>query len=86
MGDVKIRGYTVAQFPNPPLFIALIAVVVSWFLNDGTTFWGVSRAVFFVALTIWAWQELADGVNGFRRVLGALGLAFVIFSITRDLS
>lgn len=86
MGDLKIKGYTVAQSPNPPLFIALLALIAGWFLDEGTTPWGASRAVFFVATAIWAWQELADGVNGFRRVLGALGLGFVIFSITRDLS
>lgn len=46
----------------------------------------MSRAVFFVGLTIWAYLELAEGVNGFRRVLGAVGLAYVIFAITKELS
>lgn len=81
----KIRGYTVAQFPNAPLTIAILAAIASRFFDDGTTAFGLTRAIFYVGLTAWAYLELAEGVNGFRRVLGALGLAFVLMSITRDL-
>jgi len=84
--DFKVRGYTLGQAPNLPVIIAVLAAVLSRFLADGSLAYGLSRAVFFVALTIWAWMELSEGVNGFRRVLGAAGLAFVIYSLTRDLS
>ena len=84
--DFKVNNYTVAQFPNAPLAIALIAVVAGRLLNEGSTAYCLSRAVFYVGLTIWAYLELVQGVNGFRRFLGAAGLAYVIYSVTRDLN
>ncbi len=84
--SLKIKGHTVAQFPNAPLAVAILAAIASRFFDEGSVAHGLSRAIFYVALTIWAYMELADGVNLFRRVLGALGIAFVLMSITRDLS
>ncbi|MBK5233874.1 MAG: hypothetical protein JJE13_12950 [Thermoleophilia bacterium] len=84
--SLKIRGYTVAQLPNAPIIVAILAAIASRFFDEGSVACGLSRAIFYVALTIWSYMELADGVNGFRRVLGALGIAFVLISITRDLS
>lgn len=84
--SLKIGDYTVAQFPNTPLAIAIVAAIASRFFDEGSVAHGLSRAIFYVALTIWAYMELADGVNAFRRALGALGIAFVLMSITRDLS
>ena len=83
--DLKIRGYTVAQFPNLPLGMALAGLFLSWVLSSGSTAHAVSRAVFYVGLAVWAWLELSDGVNGFRRVLGAVGLAWVVVSLSGQL-
>ena len=79
--DLKIRGYTVAQFPNLPLGLALAGLVAGWILSSGSAAHALARAVFFVGLGIWAWLELSDGVNGFRRVLGAAGLAYTVVSL-----
>ena len=76
----------VAQLPNLPLALALVAVVAGHIFNEGSTAWGISRAVFFTGIAIWAWLELTEGVNGFRRVLGAGGLAWVIWSLSGDLA
>ncbi len=76
----------VAQVPNLPLVLALIAVVAGHIFTEGSTAWGISRAVFFAGLTIWAYLELAEGVNGFRRVLGAGGLAWVVWTLSGDLT
>jgi hypothetical protein len=84
-GDLKIRGYTVAQFPNAPLGVALAGLVLSWILSSGSTAHAFARAVFYVGLAVWAWLELSDGVNGFRRVLGAAGLVWVLVSLSGDL-
>jgi hypothetical protein len=84
-GDLKIRGYTVGQFPNPPLIAAFAGLIVSWILSSGSTGYALARAVFYVGLGVWAWLELSDGVNGFRRVLGAAGLLFVLVSLSGDL-
>jgi len=83
--DLKIRGYTVAQFPNLPLGTALAGLALSWILSSGSTAHAVARAVFYVGLGVWAWLELTDGVNGFRRVLGAAGLAWVVISLSGQL-
>ncbi|MBK5109904.1 MAG: hypothetical protein JJE10_00895 [Thermoleophilia bacterium] len=86
MSDRKIRGYTVAQTPNPPLVAAFIGGVVSLISSDGSLVHGVARAVFIVGLAIWAYGELTEGVNGFRRALGAAGLAIVLVSLVSSFS
>ena len=86
MTDRKIRGYTVAQTPNPPLWVALIGGLVSLIADDGSLLYGVARSAFIIGLTIWAWGELTEGINGLRRVLGAAGLAVVLVSLTTTFS
>jgi hypothetical protein len=71
---------TLAQWPNPPLWIALAGALVGR-LTHGRAHW-IATAVFFMALTVWAYLEVTDGVNWFRRVLGAAGLAYVLVRIT----
>lgn len=81
--SVEIRGVTVAQFPNPPLAVALAAAGVGAIIG-GAAEAGAS-AVFHIALGIWAWEEATAGVNGFRKALGAGGIAFVTASLAREL-
>lgn len=66
--DFKIRGYTVGQSPNPPLWTALAALLVAALTDHGTVH-DLARSGFYVALTVWAHEEAARGVNGFRRAL-----------------
>ncbi len=79
--DFKIRGYTVGQSPNPPLWIALAALLVGYLtsgaLND------LASAVFFMAFTVWAYEEAVRGVNGFRRLLGVIALVLIAVAIAR---
>ena len=79
--SLQVRGVTVAQFPNPPLIVALLAAVVSWIAADGIVY-EVARAVFYVALTVWAWEEATRGVNAFRKALGVAGLVYVLVGLT----
>jgi hypothetical protein len=81
--DFKIRGYTVGQSPNPPLWIAFAAFVVARLTDAGATVNDVARAVLYVALTVWAYEEAANGVNGFRRGLGAVALALIVIAVAR---
>jgi hypothetical protein len=67
--------FPVAQFPNPPLIAALAAWVIAA-VSDGSLH-AYARAAFYVFLAAWAWEELAAGVNWFRRALGAAGLVYV---------
>ncbi len=70
------RRFPIAQFPNPPLLLAF----AGWGLageSSGTTH-EVSRAVFTLALAVWAWKEMVSGVNWFRRLLGAGTLIWLV--------
>ena len=72
-------GFVLAQWPNPPLWVALVAALVGRF-TDGRVH-DVATAVFFMGLTVWAYLEVTDGVNWFRRLLGAAGLVYVLARI-----
>ena len=84
--SVRIGGLVVGQYPNPPLLVALAAAVVSWIAEEGGTIHDVSRAVFYVALTVWGWEEASRGVNSFRRALGVIAIAYVIVAMARAFS
>lgn len=77
--DFKIRGYTVGQFPNPPLWIALVALLVT--ALAGGVVHDLARAIFYVAFTVWGYEEAAHGVNGFRRALGVIALGLVVAAL-----
>ena len=82
--SLQVRGITVAQFPNPPLIVAVLAALVSWMVGDGSIY-EVARAILYVSLTVWAWEEASRGVNGFRKALGVGGLIFVVVGLTKAL-
>jgi hypothetical protein len=68
--------YPIVQFPNPPLIVSLGAGVVgAWCSGEAAR---TANAVATVALVAWAYEELAHGVNLFRR---ALGLTFLVIAI-----
>lgn len=69
----------VAQFPNAPLLVAIAAWIVRQITDGAAHDW--ASAVFYVALVSFAFWELVDGVNTFRRVLGAVILIWTIYLI-----
>jgi hypothetical protein len=79
--SLKVRGVTVAQFPNPPLIVAVAAAIVGFVVAEGSTAHDFTRAVLYVALSIWAWEEAHRGVGWFRRALGIAGLVYVVFAL-----
>jgi hypothetical protein len=72
------RRFPIVQFPNLPLIIAFLAGAAGRLLDGSAHSYATS--VSYLAVTIWAYEELANGVNWFRRLLG---LAFVILQIVR---
>jgi hypothetical protein len=72
--------YPLAQFPNAPLGVA-IAGVIAEHLTHGRAH-EYAEAVTSIGLAVWAFEEMADGVNWFRRLLGVAGLAYVITRLT----
>jgi hypothetical protein len=72
------RRFPIVQFPNAPLILAFLAGVLGGHLHGASHSYATAAA--YVAMTIWAYEELARGVNWFRRLLG---FAYVIIMITR---
>jgi hypothetical protein len=81
--QLRIRGYVVGQAPNPPLIVAALAALLGLLLEDGSTAHDIARSVFYIALTIWAYEEAVNGVNGFRRALGVAVGIFVLVGLIR---
>jgi hypothetical protein len=77
------RRFPIAQFPNPPLLLAL----GGWGLAAmaGGTPHDVGRAVFTLGLAVWAWEEAVSGVNWFRRLLGAGALVWIVADLSGKL-
>lgn len=68
-----------AQPPNLPLLVGIIATVLKLVVKSGNIYTGLD-AVAFGCLFTWAWLELFEGVNYFRRALGLLVLVGLIAS------
>jgi hypothetical protein len=70
--------FPIVQFPNVALIVALAGSLTAGVLGGRAHSYALS--VYYLAITIWAYQELADGVNWFRRLLG---VAVLLLSIVR---
>lgn len=67
----------IAQPPNLPLLVGVAATLLQLLLPSGKLQTGLDL-VGFGALFTWAWQELFEGVNYFRRALGLIVLGSLI--------
>jgi hypothetical protein len=70
--------FPIVQFPNLPLIVAFGAGQVGRLVRGSEHSFAMSVA--YLAMTIWAYEELAEGVNWFRRLLG---LAYVRILVIR---
>lgn len=70
--------FPIVQFPNLPLIFALLALGVGTIVNGTEHSYAVSVA--YLAMTVWAYEELVHGVNWFRHLLG---LVYAIIMIER---
>lgn len=73
-GDIVL-----AQPPNLPIIVWGVASLLSLIFTSGEIKTGLD-AVAFGSLFTWAWEELFQGVNYFRRTLGLLVLIGVVAS------
>lgn len=69
---------TIAQPPNPPILVATAAIAIRWLLAPEGTTGRVVDATATVALVVWSLDEVARGVNPFRRLLGAVVFVAVV--------
>ncbi|MGH9043072.1 MAG: hypothetical protein ACRDZ3_22900 [Acidimicrobiia bacterium] len=72
---------TIAQFPNPALWVFIVASVVRRVLDPNGRVDGTLRVVATGALFWWAADEVVRGVNPWRRILGAGVLAAQLLNI-----
>ena len=63
----------IAQMPNLPLIVWIAATLLKLILTSGNIYTGLD-ALAFGSLFTWAWEELFQGVNYFRRSLGLVVL------------
>ncbi|MEG3837332.1 MULTISPECIES: hypothetical protein [unclassified Microcoleus] len=67
----------IAQMPNLPLSVGIIASLLTLIVTTGKVNLGLD-IVAFGSLFTWAWEELFQGVNYFRRALGLIVLLGLI--------
>lgn len=70
-----------AEMPNPPLILWIVASLLTLVFTSGK----INTVLDFLAngaLFTWAWMELFQGVNYFRRALGLVVLiAMIVYKI-----
>ena len=69
----------IAQPPNLPLIVWIVASLLKLIFTTGKINLGLDLVAFGVLFT-WAWEELFQGVNYFRRALGLIVLVGLIVS------
>lgn len=70
---------TLWQNPNLPLIIWVVTIVLTKLLPDGL-FADLASILSFGAIFTWAWLEIFEGVNYFRRFLGAIVMVLAVLS------
>lgn len=73
------RRFPIVQFPNLPLIGAFLAGEAGRLVRGPNHSFAASVA--YLAMTIWAYEELVHGVNWFRRLLGLMYLIVLVVRI-----
>jgi hypothetical protein len=81
--DRRTGRIVIAQWPNAALVVWLVASTAQALLQPGGGWRTASRVVATLALGWWALDEIARGVNPWRRMLGAVVLAGLLASLLR---
>ena len=63
------KSYPIVQFPNAPLIIAFVSGLVAHHSHGDLH--AYAQAASYLSMAVWAYLELFEGVNTFRRLLGA---------------
>jgi hypothetical protein len=71
------------QFPNLPLIVGLLSGYGSHYLSGSGH--AYLQTVGYLAMTIWAYEELARGTNWFRRLLGLVYLVILVIRVAHGL-
>lgn len=68
--------YPLVQFPNAPLIVALAAWLIAR-MTEGLAH-DIAQDASYAAFAVWAFLEVKDPANLFRRLLGAVALVYVL--------
>ena len=78
------RRFPIAQFPNEPLIASLVAGIAAKYLHGlGRAY---ATAIGHLALAVWAYEELTEGVNWFRRLLGLAVIIVTVMTLAKALA
>ncbi len=69
----------IAQPPNLPLIVAVTAFLLKQVISNDSLYL-IIDIIAFGSFFTWAWMELFQGVNYWRRTLGFLALSAIIFA------
>jgi hypothetical protein len=75
--------FVLVQVPNVPLLVALAASAVGPLIHGDAR--AYVDAAGRVALGVFAYLELTDGVNWFRRLVGAVVLVYLVYTLGQSL-
>lgn len=83
----RITGaITIGQWPNAPLWAFGAFSLVEWIVAPAGMAGLILRILVLISLAIWAIDEVARGVNPWRRCLGGAVLAGLLWNGIRALS
>lgn len=72
------KRFPIIQFPNLPLITAIAAGEISHLTHGQLHL--ATMLISYLAMLVWAYAEVVDGVNWFRL---ALGLAYLVITLVR---
>jgi hypothetical protein len=78
------RRFPIVQFPNEPLIAAIVAGPAARYLHGlGHAY---AMAIADLGIAIWAYGELTQGVNWFRRLLGLVFTIITVMTVAKALA
>lgn len=80
----KYDKIVILQWPNWPLWMAILASIGAR-LSEGTVRVGL-RAAFIIVMGYWAYSEITQGVNSWRKWLGLAVLSLLIWNTLQRLT
>ena len=75
------RTFPLVQFPNRPLIATVLAATIASTTRGRMP--SAARLVSCLALLVWSAEEIVDGANWFRRLLGLGGAAWGMAELAR---
>jgi hypothetical protein len=84
--DRSTGKVVIAQWPNLPLIVFLVAAAIRRFASPEGTVGPVVSVVATAAILWWSVDEVARGVNPFRRILGGIVLVVTLVGLVATLA